>query len=284
MLEPVKISQLAGTSFVTPQHVFLIVRDGVTALRSWAELTATDLLVLVSGGETKATTYANVAGALSGATPPTPGADVAGTGFKISELTRTDSVSGPDLFVVSQPGEEATITADAFAIRESKLKRIPFDAINALLAPAVLNPVTLYPQSYATEAAAILGGVTACGLYRIDQGNNYGVPSPLGATLLRNATGCAAPSYANQADAEAAGVSVGDVYSVSAGNDYGIISAGGRGVAVVVGETTPSWKGPFTSFAAAEAGGVLPNEAFLISATNELGIISANNVPVVRVQ
>lgn len=283
MLEFVKISQLASTAFVTPSHVFLTVRDGATALLSWAELTATDLLVLVSGGETKTTTYANVEGALSGGTPPVIGADVEGTGFKISELKRTDSVNGADLFVVAQPGEAATITADAFGIRGSRLKRITFEAIDALLAPEVTTPITLYPTIYANDTAAEGGGVLDCGLYRISQGNDYGFVSPYGALLIRNPGASCAAIYANDEAALLGGVPLGGVYSVTIDNDYGIQSQGGRGVAVLTnGGAVTTFKGPFASNAAAEAAGVQINEAYIAAAGHELGFISGNRALVVR--
>ena len=291
----VKISELARSVFVSTAHKFFVVRDGGTVLSTWGELSDDDVLVFSQGSETFGTTFAEMYAILTGdnvgpqTITPTAGSD--SDPIKFSQLNRADYVSSTGLFVVADPGVVAQSSYpgipspnDYTAITAAKTKAVTFGTINSLLSPGVLDSITLYPISYADDAAASTGGVAACGLYRIDQGNAYGVPSPLGATLVRNATGCGEATYANQAAAVLGGVPLGGVYGVTQGNDYGIIGAGGRGVAVVTSGTAPNWKGPFASFAAAAAGGVVLNEAFLVAASNELGVISTDNVPIVRVQ
>jgi len=284
MFDYVKISQLAATGFVTHDHVFLIVRDGVTALRSWAQLVPTDLLILVSGGETKTTAFANVTGALSGGIPSAPAPDVAGTGFKISELPYTVSVSGADLFAVSDPLSEAAVSAEFFALREAKIRRVNFDTINALLSPAVLPAASEYGAVYANDAAAALGGVSPCGLYRITQGNDYGLVSPYGALLIRLPGPACLATYDDDAAAAIGGVPVGGVYNVSIDNPYGIISAGGRGIAVRTDDgPVAEFKGPFLSDATAATGGVLVGEPYLVAGGHEMGILSGGRTLAVRV-
>lgn len=286
--ETFKISKLARSTFVTPGHEFLIVRNGVTTTSTWSALTDTDVLVFSQDNSTFGTTFAELSAVLSGGnTGPqnitlTAGAD--SDPVKISQLNRADFVGSAGIFVTFEPGSVAAISGNYYNATASNTKGIEFQYINALLSPGVLVPVVVYAAAYEDDAAAAIAGVLPCGLYRIIQANNYGIPSPLGSTLVREATDCAAPTYASQAAAEAGGIQIGDVYSVSAGNIYGIVSAGGRGIAVAVDGATPNWKGPFSSFATAASGGVQIGEAFIVSQNNDLGIISADNVPIVRVQ
>ena len=144
-------------------------------------------------------------------------------------------------------------------------------------------PVTLYEDIYPNETDAITGGVAQCELYRIEQGNNYGLVSPGSCLLLLYpGVGCNT-AYDNEADAIAGGLTDGDVYPVTLANDYGIASAGGRGIAVVMGAgNLDDFPGPFSSHAEAAANGVVVNQAYIASADHDQGVISANNVPIVR--
>jgi hypothetical protein len=149
--------------------------------------------------------------------------------------------------------------------------------------PFHLEEVTTYNTDFANDAAAVVGGVSECEIYRISQGNEYGVSSPSGRTLIiLPGAGCAS-TYANDAAAAAGGVALGAIYPVSDSNDYGIVSAGGRGIAVRTdGGSVISFDGPYANDAAAALGGVSVFEAYILSSGNDYGITSNNNALAVR--
>lgn len=283
MINPVKISQLITTGIATVDHVFLGVRDGQTQLLRWSDLLPTDLLLFSkAGGTTKSTPFSTLESIFDGQTPIAIQQDR--QGFKISELEQTEVLTPTDTFVLGEPNLQISpLDSEYASVTESKLKRITFTNILALLSPDVLETVTLFTESYPNDTAA---PVLECELYRIAQGNLYGFVSPQGGLLIRKVGAACTNRYSNNADAIAGGLSVGDVYSVTVDNDYGIHSAGGRGIAVVVDSNgqTPNYKGPFSSHAEADTAGVLISEAYIASPNHEWGFVGGGHALVVRTQ
>lgn len=204
---------------------------------------------------------------------------ISGTYAQLDSIPTTDQILGPELLVMVDPGYELQVQGSATQVLKEALSKITTSALRALL-QADETP-TLYLSAYPNDGAS---PVSACELYRVSQGNDYGHISPNGGQLIRKVDGCTGlQTYTSEAAALGAGLQIGDVFSVSPGNELGIPSAGGRGIAVItLGGSVATFPGPFVSDSEAATNGVGIFEAYIASAGHVDGFVGNGRGLVVR--
>lgn len=266
----VKVSQIEATGFATENDSFLGVREGHTLFIKWSDLNPSDLLLFSSpSGGTKCTTYSALQAVFSGAEPPLISQDR--TDFKISGLERTAVLSGRDSFIVSVDNLQFSEGLTGYAsLPESKVRRITYSNVLALLSPIVISRDLLLSDFF-SDVEALADGTVPCGHYRLSQTNAYEAISPGGKGVYKS-TPDECPSYKDVAEAITAGVKIGEDFTLSKDNTYGIPSGDDRFVLVRTdGGSIAEFKGPFKNDLEAKNGGVWLGERYLAAQNNDYG-------------